>query len=94
MKRLILIICILFSSVFLQEKAVEIKPPRGYYNYTFIKWAVSLGWLELVNTKPAIPNTIAASQDIIYKKTDQRQLKLDIFKNKSLSKPAPLIIFI
>ena len=44
MKRLILIICILFSSVFLQEKTVEIKPPRGYYNYTFIKWSVYKNW--------------------------------------------------
>lgn len=94
MKRLILIISILVPFIFSQVQINEIKPPRGYLNYTFIKWAVTLGWLELIDTKPKIPTSILVNQNIIYKETDQRQLKLDIYRDKSLSGLAPLIIFI
>ena len=41
------------------EKAGEgPEPPRGYLNNTFLKGALMLGWVELVDTKPVIPEHI------------------------------------
>ena len=70
------------------------KPPRGYLNNTFLKWALMLGWVELVDTKPDIPEHIEVFGDIGFKETEERMLFLDIYRKKNILVPAPLIIFI
>ena len=47
------------------------KPPRGYLNNTFLKWALMLGWVELVDTKPDIPEHIEVFGDIGFKETEE-----------------------
>ena len=70
------------------------KPPRGYWNNTFLKWALMLGWVELVDTKPDIPKHIEVFGEIGFKETEERMLFLDIYRKKNILAPAPLIIFI
>ena len=70
------------------------KAPRGYLNNTFIKWSAMLGWLDLVNTKPEIPDNIEVFSDLEFKKTEHRTLLLDIYRKKSINSSTPLIVFI
>jgi acetyl esterase/lipase len=76
------------------ELAEDTKPPRGYWNNTFLKWALMFGWVELVDTKPDIPEHIEVFGDIGFKETEERMLFLDIYRKKNILDPAPLIIFI
>jgi len=94
MLKRIYIFVFLITSSFSQINHSDPKPPRGYPNFTFIKWAAQLGWLDFVNLEPEIPDSIRVARDIIYKETKQRELKLDIYKNKSAMELAPVIIFI
>ena len=58
------------------------EPPRGYFNNTFLKGALMLGWVELVDTKPDIPEHIEVFGDIGFKETEERMLFLDIYRKK------------
>ena len=70
------------------------KPPRGYINNTFLKWSAMLGWIDLVNTKPEIPNNIEVFSNLKFKETEQRSLFLDIYRKKGIINSTPLIIFV
>jgi len=83
-----------FTLLFSQINLDKLEPPKGYFNMTFLKWAVSLGFLDLVDLEPEIPDSILVSENIVYKETDQRPLLVDIYKRKSMTKSAPVIIFI
>jgi|TARA_B100002003_G_scaffold142485_1_gene131846 acetyl esterase/lipase len=93
-KNYLLVFIFIFSSGFSLPQQINPKPPWGYPNFTFIEWAVSFGWLDLVDLEPEIPDSILFLKDIVFKDTEQRQLKLDIYKKKSLSSSVPVIIFI
>ena len=69
-------------------------PPRGYPNITLMKYAYLLGFIKIVNLKPEVPDFIEEYKDIEYKKIGDVSLKLDIYKLKKLSSPAPVLIFI
>lgn len=71
-----------------------LKAPSGYMNETFLKISYALGMLDLVETKPAVPEEIVAIRDIEYKRVDDISLQLDLYKLKNLQKPAPVMIFI
>jgi acetyl esterase/lipase len=71
-----------------------LKPPKGYMNETFLKIAYGLGMLDLIDTKPEVPDDILELKDIEYKFVDSISLKLDIYKRKDLKKLAPVMIFI
>jgi len=47
-----------------------------------------------VDRSPEIPPNIEVFANIIFKETEQRPLKLDIYRKKNISKPAPVIVFI
>ena len=79
MKNIFLIFFIFLSIINTQEK--DMKAPRGYLNNTFIKWSAMLGWLDLVNTKPEIPDSIEVFSDLEFKKTEHRTLLLDIYRS-------------
>ncbi len=70
------------------------EPPSGYMNETFIKIAIGLGWLDLIDLEPEVPADIEAFKDIEYKKVNDVSLQLDIYRRKELPTPAPTIIFI
>lgn len=69
-------------------------PPSGYMNQTFLKISYALGMLDLVETKPEIPDEILEIKNIEYKKVDSISLQLDLYKLKKLEQPAPVMIFI
>jgi len=66
----------------------------GYPGNFFIRLAAMIGWLDIINLKPEIPDSITVYQDLVYKEVDSLQLKLDIYKSAALQKPAPVLIFI
>ena len=70
------------------------KPPCGFWNNTLIKFYLVLGLVDLVDLSPEIPPDIEVFADIVFKETEQRPLKLDIYRKKNIHQPAPVIIFI
>ena len=97
MKNKIFIISVIFLITFsfgFELVGEDPKPPRGYWNNTFLKWALMLGCVELVDTKPDIPEHIEVFGNIGYKETEEKMLFLDIYRKKNILDPAPLIIFI
>jgi acetyl esterase/lipase len=70
------------------------KPPRGYMNQTTMKVAYATGLLQLIDDEPPVPSSIRLHKDLIYKETDEKTLKLDIYQPKNLQKKAPLLIFV
>ena len=92
-KLLILLTVLIFASSCRPQKLVS-EPPKGYINEATLKLAYMSGSLKLVDAEPAIPEHFAAYQDIVYKETPQKDLKLDIYHLKSISIPKPLLIFI
>ena len=69
-------------------------PPKGYPNETILKAAYGLGILDLIDTKPEVPEDILTFENIEYKLVDSISLQLDIYKHKDIQSPAPTIIFV
>jgi len=78
----------------LAEGERPIKAPRGYRSEGMLKAAYALRFLKLIETEPAVPETIEVRKDIEYKQVDSISLQLDIYKLKNLSEAAPALIFI
>jgi hypothetical protein len=70
----VLIICICGVT---QNKR-PLKVPHGYISETLLKVAYVVGLVELIDTKPPIPENLQGYEDIVYKKTDNITLKLDL----------------
>jgi acetyl esterase/lipase len=70
------------------------KAPRGYPNETILKIAYGLGFVELVETNPDIPESIEVVRDMVYKQVDSISLKLDVYREKDFSTPGPALVFI
>lgn len=88
----------LFCLISCSKKATDsnrtLEAPSGYMNETFLKISYALGMLDLIETKPDIPDDILEIKNIEYKKVDTVSLQLDMYKSKDLQKPAPAMIFI
>lgn len=92
----VFLLLILFPA-FSQEVAKgerPLKAPRGYRSEGLLKAAYALRFLKLIETEPAVPETIEARTGIEYKQADSLSLQLDLYKLKSLSDAAPALIFI
>ncbi len=96
-----LIALLVFSQIILSSCAQEDKheekapkAPRGYRNETMLKVAYALKFIDLIETKPVVPENIKVYKDLIYKQVDSIDLKLDIYRSKKLKKAAPALIFI
>ncbi len=89
---MILALCACNSQSVDQDR--PLKPPKGYMNETFMKISYSLGWLDLIDTEPAIPDEIEVFRNITFKETNSTKLQLDIYKKKGLPEGSPAIIFI
>ena len=94
MKKILFLIAILLPVISCRQQKLVSDPPKGYLNEATLKLAYMSGSLKLVETEPPIPEHFAAWQDIVYKETLQKDLKLDIYHLKSIQKPTPLLIFI
>lgn len=90
---LIVLFVFLFCNFATSQKKAP-KPPHGYPNLTLLKIAGAVGLVKVMDLKPEIPADIAEFKDLVYKHTDQRELKLDIYHLKNLEKTAPVLIFI
>ena len=76
------------------EVEQPLKAPRGFRSEGLLKVAYALGFLDLIETEPKVPESIEVRKDIIYKQVDSTSLQLDIYKLKGLKKAAPVLIFI
>lgn len=99
MKNKLFIVLLLLLVVFgchpnLQDKSRPLEPPKGYMNETFLKIAYALGRLDLIDTEPAVPGNIQEYKNIEYKKVDTLSLQMDLYKQKDVKTPAPVLIFI
>lgn len=77
-----------------KNDGLPLEAPRGYMNETFLKVAYALGFLDLVETKPPVPEDIEVFKDIVYKQVDSVSLKSDVYKLKNLKTATPALIFI
>ena len=71
-----------------------LKAPRGFRSEAIMKLSYALGFLDLIETEPEVPESIEVFNDIVYKEVDSTSLKLDIYKSKNSGKAAPVLIFI
>lgn len=92
---------VLFSLVFLmgcstapKDPDRPLKAPKGYMNETLLNIAYGLGMLDLIDSEPPVPDDIEAMKDITYKRIDEVDLQLDIYRQKGLKTPAPTLVFI
>lgn len=76
------------------EQGSPLKAPRGFRSENMLKVAYALGFLDLIEPEPAVPEKIGVSKDVLYKQVDSVSLHLDIYRLKSLKKEAPVLIFI
>jgi len=92
----VLFILLVFSSCTQKDQKNEqqLKAPHGYMNETFMKVAYALGFLDLIETDPEVPDNIEVFKDIVYKQVDSILLKLDIYKRKDLNETTPVLIFV
>lgn len=77
-----------------QKSDRPLKAPHGYLNEPLLKVAYALGFLDLVETKPTVPEDIEVFKDIVYKQVDSVSLKLDVYKLKTLKTATPALVFI
>ena len=70
------------------------KSPRGYGNETILKIAYGLGLIDLVETRPVVPESIEVVRDVVYKQVDSLSLKLDVYRPKGLTAASPVLVFI
>ena len=82
--------------VFAEEIKQDIPPmPKGYMNEEFLKIAILLKQIKLIDPKNiTIPETILEEKDIEYGKIGDRALQLDLYRPRKTDHPVPGIIFI
>lgn len=68
--------------------------PDGYFSNFTLKISYALGRLKLMETDFPLPNNIKEYKDIVYNTVDSTDLKLDIYHEKNIDKPTPLLVFI
>ena len=89
-----LVCFILFGFACESNKNGPPEVPQGYPAIILLKAAHLVGLVDLVDTKPAVPTSLNAYKDIVYKTTNNDTLKLDVYQPKNLVKPRPALIFI
>ncbi|HWS00091.1 MAG TPA: alpha/beta hydrolase, partial [Prolixibacteraceae bacterium] len=68
--------------------------PLGYYFYVPTVAAVYTGLDPLIVKTPPVPENVEAIKNIEYKKINERSLQLDLYKPRTMTAPAPLLVFI
>ncbi|HFC01256.1 MAG TPA: alpha/beta hydrolase, partial [Phaeodactylibacter sp.] len=88
------VIILLISFNFSCAQRGEFEPPKGYWNQFTMKIAYATGRLKLIDPSPEIPNNLIAYRDLVYKKTKEKILKLDLYHKNNITQPTPLLVFI
>lgn len=70
------------------------QPPRGYRNQGALKFAYVTKMLKLIDPSPEIPENLIVDKDLVFKETEEKTLKLDIYRHRSVSEPTPTLVFI
>lgn len=86
-----LCICLLLTSCSSEDVS---KAPKGYSSQGTMKIAYATGMLKLIETEPEIPQSLQSHLDLSFKRTPEKELKLDLYHSKDLAEPAPLLLFI
>jgi len=92
----ILGLLVLFWMTFIADcsSADASRPPKGYLNETMLKVAYASGALKLIEAEPEIPAHLRSYENITYKTTPEKELKLDIYHKPDIQSPTPLLVFI
>jgi len=70
------------------------EPPPGFANRAAMNAALALGRVPLVDTRPDVPESVEAHRGLVYRTVDGRDLRLDLYRPRDLSEPAPVIVFV
>jgi len=89
---IIVLIVIIPTVLFCQEELLE--KPDGYFSNATLKIAYFFGTLDLIEKMPPVPDDLIEYKDIVYRKVQDRSLKLDIYHTKELKEERPVLIFI
>ena len=79
-----LILLYLIAPILLMGQEATMKMPDGYSSETTLKIAYFFGTLDLIETEFPVPDNVAQYKDIIYKRVDSTNLKLDIYHAKNI----------
>lgn len=66
----------------------------GYRQFMGFIFAVLSGDTEVVPLKPPVPESVSAHPDLTFLTVDNKELKLDLYRPKTMAKPAPLVVLI
>ncbi len=68
--------------------------PLGYPSLTLCKLAVACKLEKLVDTEPALADSLECFSDLVYKTAGSRALRLDLYRLKRSRSPLPVLVFI
>lgn len=68
--------------------------PPGYDDYRKAQAALAMGKVEMVDDKPAIPDTVQFYDNIEYGSPDGVSLTLDLYVPKNAKTPPPVLLYI
>ncbi len=94
MKKILLIVFLILNPILGNTQEEAPKKPNGYFSNLTLKISYALGRLKLIETDFPLPDDIKEYKDLVYKTIEGKDLKLDIYHQKDVSKATPLIIFI
>ena len=93
-KKLLFIVLLITSPIIGNSQESVPEKPNGYYSNLTLKISYALGFLDLIDTETPLPDDVSEYKDIVYKTVENKDLKLDIYHQKTISDATPLIIFI
>lgn len=70
------------------------EPPLGYPSLTLCKISVACKLEKLVDTQPALPDSLECFPDLVYQTVGSRALRLDVYRLKGPRPPSPVLVFI
>jgi acetyl esterase/lipase len=93
-EKLLFIVLLITSPIISHSQESVPEKPNGYYSNLTLKISYALGFLDLIDTETPLPDDVSEYKDIVYKTVENKDLKLDIYHQKTISDVTPLIIFI
>ena len=91
---LFLLFCLLMAMPRIWGWMFPEKPPVGYHFEMLDYLAIGVGLEDLIDQYPDIPDNIEEIKNIEYKNVRGKSLQLDLYRQKNLTEPAPLLVFI
>lgn len=66
----------------------------GYRQFMGFIFSVMSGDAKTVPLKPAVPNDVSAIPDLTYQTIDNKELKLDLYRPRTMVEAAPLVVLV